>query len=51
MVFKHAVLAGFHIYAQCSEVAAIRGSCSLRIKWKNHDIVFLNFCGNPVDSL
>ena len=57
MVYKHAVAAAFHIYAQPGEVAAKRGGWSLCIKkswklncssWKNHGIMFLNFCGNPV---
>ena len=32
MVYKHAVVAAFHIYAQCGEVAAKRGGWSLHIK-------------------
>ena len=51
MVYKHAVVAAFHIYAQHGEVAAKRGGWSLCIShencivdhgksWKNHGIVF-----------
>ena len=59
MVYKHAVFAAFRIYAQCGEVADKRrvGVCALnshgnyivdhRKSWKIHEIVFLNFCGNP----
>ena len=59
MVYKHAVVAEFHIYAQGCEDAAKRGGWRSCIKkhgnyivdhgkpWKNHGIVFLNFCGNP----
>ena len=59
MVFKHAVVAAFRIYAQCGEDAAKRGcrGCALSShgniivdhgkSWKNHGIVFLNFCWNP----
>ena len=32
MVYKHAVVAAFHIYAQLGEVAAKRGGWSLCIK-------------------
>ena len=58
----HAVVAPFCIYAQRGEYAAkreVRG-CALNShgnyivdhgkSWKNHEIVFLNFCGNPVVS-
>ena len=60
MVYKHAVYAALHIYAQRGEDAAKRGGWRPCIKnhgnyivdhgksWKNHEIVFLNFCGNPV---
>ena len=60
MVYMHAVFAAFHILAQCGEDAARRGGWRPCIKWswklhivdhgvswKNHGIVFLNFCGNP----
>ena len=59
MVYKHAVVAAFRIYAQRGKVAAKRGVgvCALNShgnyivdhgkSWKNHGIVFLNFCGNP----
>ena len=38
MVYKHAVVAAFRIYAQSGEVAAKRGGLSLCIKqsWKLH---------------
>ena len=58
MVYKHAVVAAFHIYAQHGEDAAKRGGwspCSHGNyivdhgkSWKNHGLVILNFCGNPV---
>ena len=63
MVYKHAVVAAFGIYAQPGEDAAKRevGGCALNSHGnyivdhgksrKNHGIVFLNFCGNPVLSL
>ena len=58
MVYKHAVVAAFHVYAQRGEDAAKRGGWRLCIShgnyivdhgksWKNHGIVILNFCGNP----
>ena len=57
MVNKH-VVAAFRIYAQRGEDAAKRGGCSLNShgnyivdhgkSWKNHGIMFLTFCGNPV---
>ena len=58
MIYKHAVVAAFHIYAQRGEDAAKRprGGWRLCIKkswklhcwaWKNHGILFLNLCGNP----
>ena len=59
MVYKHAVVAAFCIYAQHGEDAAKRevGGRALNSygnyivdhgkSWKNHRIVFLNFCGNP----
>ena len=53
MVYKHAVVAAFSIYAQHGEVAA--KVCALIShgnyivdhgkSWKNQGIVFLNFCG------
>ena len=60
MVYKHTVVAAFCIYAQRGEDAAKGevGGHALNshenyivdhgISWKNHGIVFLNFCGNPV---
>ena len=65
MVYKHAVVAAFHIYAQRGEVAAKRGGWRLcilknshgnyiveqRESWKSHGIVVLDFCGNPDRSL
>ena len=59
MVYKHAVVATVCIYAQRGEDAAKRGDWRQCINshgnyivdhvksWKNHGIVFLNFCGNP----
>ena len=59
MVYKHAVVATFCIYAKHGEVAAKGevGVCALnshgnyivdqRKSWKNHGIAFLNFCENP----
>ena len=59
MVYKHAVVAAFGIYAQRGEDAAIGevGGFALNShgnyivdhgkSWKNHGIVFLNFCWNP----
>ena len=60
MVYRHAVVTAFQIYAQRGEVAVKRevGGHALNShgnyivdhgkSWKNHGIVFLNFCGNPV---
>ena len=60
MVYKHAVVAAFRIYVQRGEDAFKRGGWGPCIKkswnyivdhgksWKNHGIVFLNCCGNPV---
>ena len=54
MVYKHAVVAAFGIYAQRGEVGGpalnSHGNYIIDhgISWKNHGIVFLNFCGNPV---
>ena len=53
------VIAAFHIYAQHGEDAAKKGGWRLCIShgndivdhgksWKNHGIVFKNFCGNSV---
>ena len=55
MVYKHAYLNTFSIYAQCGEDAAKRGGWRPMHKivmettlliMENHGIVFLNFCGN-----
>ena len=56
-----AVFAAFHIYAQRGEDAAKRGGWRPTAlnshgnyivdhgkSWKNHGIVFMNFCGDPV---
>ena len=62
MVYKHAVVAAFHIYAQRGEDAAKRGGRRPCIghgnyivdhgkSWKYHGIVILNFCGNPEDEV
>ena len=60
MVYKHTIVAAFHIYAQRGEDAAKRGGWRGSINshgnyivdhvksLKNHGIVFLNSCGNPV---
>ena len=57
MVYMHAVVAAFRIYAQCGEDAAKTRGWRPWIKlvmeitsmiMENHGIVFLNFCGNPV---
>ena len=57
MVYKHAVVAAFPIFAQGCEVVAKRGGWSRCIIivmeitlliMENHGIVVLNFCGNPV---
>ena len=60
MVYKHAVVAAFIIYAQEGEDTTKRGGwrlCTINshgnyivdpgISWENHGIVFFNFCGNP----
>ena len=59
MVYMHAVVAAFRIYAQRGEDAA-KGEVGGRAfnshgnyivdqgkSWENHGIMFLNFCGNP----
>ena len=59
MVYRHAVITAFRIYTQHSEDAA-KGEVEGHVlkshgnyivdhgkSWKNHGIVFLNFCGNP----
>ena len=61
MVYRHAVVTALRIYTQHSEDAA-KGEVEGHVlkshgnyivdhgkSWKNHGIVFLNFCGNPVD--
>ena len=60
MVYRHAVVTALRIYTQHSEDAA-KGEVEGHVlkshgnyivdhgkSWKNHGIVFLNFCGNPV---
>ena len=61
MVYKQAVVAAFRIYAQGGEDAAkTKGEVGGHVlnshgnnivdhgkSWKNHGIMFLNFCGNP----
>ena len=61
-LFKYITVAAFTIYAQRGEDAAIRevGGHAFNShgnyivdhgkSWKNHGIVFLNFCGNPGHS-
>ena len=58
-VYKYAVVTAFCIYAQSGKGAAKRGVGGRALNshgnyisdhgksWKNHGIVFLNFCGNP----
>ena len=60
MVYKHAVVAAFRIYAQRYEDTAKRGGWRRPLNshgnyifddgksWKNHGFVFLNFCRNSV---
>ena len=61
-MYTHAVVAAFPIYAQRDEDVAKGGALRPCIShgnyiadhgksWKNHGIVFLNFCGNPVIRL
>ena len=46
MVYKHAVVAAFSIYAwHCEDAAKGVGVGGHGLK--NHGTVFLNFCGNP----
>ena len=55
-LFKYITVAAFCIYAQHGEDAAKREALNSHgnyivdrgKSWKNHGIVFLNFCGNPV---
>ena len=57
MVYKHAVAAAFMLSAVKLLLKGEVGVCALNINynyivdhgesWKNHGIVFLNFCGNP----
>ena len=54
-LFKYITVAAFHIYAQHGDDAAKRGALNSHgnyivdhgKSWKNHGIVFLNFCGSP----
>ena len=59
MVYRHAVVAAFRIYAQRGFML-LKGEVGGRAlnshgnnivdhgkSWKNHGILFLNFCGNP----
>ena len=62
-VYKHAVVAAFGIYAHCGKDATKGevGSCAFNShgnyivdhgkSWKNHEIVLLNFFGNPVYNI
>ena len=54
MIYMHAVVAAFRIYAQMVKMQCWKGGLeSMELhgwswkSWKNHGIVFLNFCGNP----
>ena len=57
-LFKYITIAAFPIYAQHGEDGAKGGvlnhygNCIVDHgkSWKNHGIVFLNFCGNPVNQ-
>ena len=54
-LFKYITVAAIHIYAQCGEDAVgncvlnSHGNCIVDLgkPWKDHGIVFLNFCENP----
>ena len=58
MVYKHAVVAAFMLSVVKMLLKGEVGSCALNSygnyivdhgkSWKNHGIVFLNICGNPV---
>ena len=58
-LFKYITVAAFYFYAQCGEDAAKRGGWNSHgnyivdhgKSWKNHGIVFLHFCGNPVSGM
>ena len=58
-LFKYITVAAFLIYAQCVKLP-LKGEVGGHTlyshgnyivdhgkSWKNHEIVFLNFCGNP----
>ena len=58
MVYKHAVVAAFMLSVVKLLLKGEVGVCALNShgkymadhgkSWRNHGIVFLNFCGNPV---
>ena len=57
-LFKYIIVAAFHIYAQCGKMLQKGEVGGLALNshgnyivdhgksWKNHGIVFFNFCGN-----
>ena len=51
MVNKHAylnILLLLHsTFMLCVVKIPLKGDVGVRASWKNHGIVFLNFCGNP----
>ena len=59
LCFQYITVAAFHIYAQHVKMP-LKGEVVLDShgnyivdhgkSWKNHGIVFLNFCGNPAVS-
>ena len=62
-LFKYITVAAFHIYAQHLKIPlkgevgghALYSHGNYMVdhgkSWKNHGIVFLNFCGNPAYTL
>ena len=54
-LFKYITAEVYHIYAQHGDDATKRGALNSHGNyivdhgklWKNHEILFLNFCGNP----
>ena len=61
MVYKHAFFAAFMLSVMKMLLKREVGGCALNShgnyivdhgkSWKNHGIVFMNFCGNPVTIL
>ena len=55
-LFKYITVAAFRVYAQRGDDVHALNSHGNYIaghgkSWKNHGIMFLNFCGNPVMPL